>query len=125
VADSVEELFESYAARYSEGDLQGVASLCVTPFVAVRRGEVMVLADRGEVLSHFAAAIDAYRRAANARTWSPREIETKALGDYSAFATVHWNATDDEGTVVRDTSTSYQLLATPDGWRLMSYTNHF
>jgi len=27
--------------------------------------------------------------------------------------------------VVRDTWTSYQLLATPDGWRLLSYTNHF
>jgi hypothetical protein len=41
------------------------------------------------------------------------------------FATVHWNALDAEGQVVRDTWTSYQLLATPDGWRLLSYTNHF
>ena len=39
--------------------------------------------------------------------------------------TVHWNALDVDGQVVRDTWTSYQLLATPDGWRFLSYTNHF
>ena len=125
MVESVDEFFELYAACYSDGDLQGIASLCLTPFVAVRKGEVMVMPDRGEVLSHFAGAIDAYRRASHARKWSPSEIETKALGEHSAFATVHWNALDDEGNVVRDTSTSYQLIRTPDGWRLLSYTNHF
>jgi hypothetical protein len=55
----------------------------------------------------------------------PRDVEAKALGGYSAFVTAHWNAVDDEGSVVRDTSTSYQVLATPAGWRLMSYTSHF
>jgi hypothetical protein len=38
---------------------------------------------------------------------------------------VHWNALDANGKVVRDTWTSYQLLATPEGLRLLSYTNHF
>jgi hypothetical protein len=46
-------------------------------------------------------------------------------GEHSVFATVHWNALDVDGQVVRDTWTSYQLLATPDGWRFLSYTNHF
>jgi len=41
VAGTVDSLFDLYAARYSEGDLQGVASLCVTPFFAVRKGEVI------------------------------------------------------------------------------------
>jgi len=27
--------------------------------------------------------------------------------------------------VVRDTRTTYHLLATREGWRLLSYTNHF
>jgi hypothetical protein len=52
--------------------------------------------DRDTVWDHFASAIAAYRLAAGA-----------------------------DGQVARDTWTSYQLLATPDGWRFLSYTNHF
>ena len=122
---TIETLFDLYATRYSDGDLQGVAGLCVVPFIAVRRGEVMLMPDSGAVLSHFAAAIDAYRRSSHARTWTPQTIDVRQLGEFSAFATVHWNALDPDGTVVRDTWTSYQLLAASDGWRLLSYTNHF
>jgi hypothetical protein len=78
--------------------------------------------DRGAVWDHFASAISAYRSAADAEKWT---IDSRHLGEHSVFATVHWNALDADGQVVRDTWTSYQLLATPDGWRLLSYTNHF
>ena len=101
---TVESLFDEYARRYIAGDVKGVASLCLCPFLAVRRGEPIHMPDRGAVLDHFAAAIGAYP---------------------SVFATVHWNALDADGQVVRDTWTSYHLLATPDGLRFLSYTNHF
>ena len=81
--------------------------------------------DRDAVWDHFASTIAAYRIATDAGKWTPIEIDTRQLGEHSVFATVHWNALDAEGQVVRDTWTSYQLLATPDGWRLLSYTNHF
>ena len=48
-----------------------------------------------------------------------------AKGEHAAFTTVRWNALDADGNVLRDTRTTYHLLATPDGWRLLSYTNHF
>ena len=41
---------------------------------------------------------------------------------------VRWNALDVDGNVLRDTKTTYHLLAAPDtaeGWRFLSYTNHF
>ncbi len=120
----VESLLDTYARFYSEGELQGVVSLCVTPFLAVRRGEAIHMPDHGSVMTHFATAIDANRRATGARLWSRRELDLRQLGDYSAFATVHWNAVDQNEQVVRDTSTSYQLLLTPDGWRFLSYTTH-
>ena len=101
MAGTIDSLFEFYAARYSEGDLQGIASLCVAPFSAVRKGQVIFMPDRGAVLSHFAASIDAYRRASGAQTWSPREISTRELGSYSAFATVHWNGTADRAEAKR------------------------
>ncbi len=118
-------MLDLYARHYSDGDLKGIVGLCLTPFLAVRKGEVIVLHDEGEVLTHFASAIDAYRRATGARSWTRREIKTEELGAYSVFATVNWNAVDEGGQVVRDTWTSYQLVTTPDGWRLLSYTNHF
>jgi hypothetical protein len=59
------------------------------------------------------------------RTWKRLETDIRQLGEHSVFASVHWNALDDDGTAVRDTWTSYQLLATPEGWRLLAYTNHF
>ena len=125
VAAEIEELLALYIDHYAEGNLQAIASLCLTPFFAVRKGELLVMPDRGAVLSHFAAAIDAYRRAADVRTWTARETNTLQLGEYSAFVTVHWNAFNSDEQVVRDTWTSYQLLTTPDGWRFISYTNHF
>lgn len=125
VQGSVESLLDLYAQYYSEGDLKGIASLCLTPFTAVRKGRVIVLSNEGEVVTHFAATLDAYRRAARARLWQRREASTLELGSYSAFVTVNWHALDPDGEVVRDTWTSYQLLTTPDGWRFLSYTNHF
>jgi hypothetical protein len=125
VLEAVESLFDTYARLYSDGDLQGVVSLCVTPFLSIRRGEVIHMPDRRSLLTHFTAAIDANRRATGAERWTRLELDIRQLGEYSVFATVHWNAVDRNEQIVRDTRTSYQLLATPDGWRFVSYTNHF
>jgi hypothetical protein len=81
--------------------------------------------DRGAVWDHFASAIEAYRKAAQVENWKRISLDVRQLGDYAVFATGHWNALDTDGQVVRDTWTSYHLLSTPDGWRFLSYTNHF
>jgi hypothetical protein len=122
---TVDSFFDEYARCYTDGDVEGVTSLCLWPLLAVRRGEAIHMLDRDAVWDHFAAAIAAYRLAADAEKWTPVEIDTRQLGEHSVFATVHWNALDADGQVVRNTWTSYQLLATPDGWRFLSYTNHF
>ena len=92
--------------------------------IAVRRDETIHLPDRDAVR---ASAIEAYRfTRSDSLAWTPVEIDTRELGEHSVFATVHWSAVDDaNGRVLRDTWTSYQLLATRDGWRFVSYTNHF
>jgi hypothetical protein len=58
-------------------------------------------------------------------TWKRVETSTRQLGESSMFVSVNWNTVNEEGQVLRDSWTSYQLLATPDGWRVLSYTNHF
>jgi hypothetical protein len=110
--------------RYSARDVEGVAELCVCPFLAVREGVAIHLADRNAVHDHFKAMIDAYRDAGYV-SFAPVAIDTRELGDRAAFTTVRWHALDTEGNVARDTQTTYHLLAIPDGWRLLSYTNHF
>jgi hypothetical protein len=117
--------FDEYTRRYSERDVEGVTDLCLWPFLAVRKGRAIHMADRRAVRDHFANAIIAYRVTNAVTVWKPVEIGVRELGEHSLFATVHWNAANSDGDVVRDTWTSYHLLATPDGWRFLSYTNHF
>jgi hypothetical protein len=125
VSATVEAFLDEYIRRYTAGDVRGVTSLCHVPFVAVRRGEAIHMPDSGAVWEHFAAAIGAYRRVARVETWKRLETDTRQLGEHSVFVSVHWNALDANGTVVRDTWTSYQLLGNPEEWQLLSYTNHF
>jgi SnoaL-like domain len=125
VTPSVVSIFDEYTRRYSERDVEGVTNLCLWPFLAIRNGKTIHLPDRDAVRDHFANAIIAYRVTKGDLTWTPIEIEARELGEHSVFATLHWNAVDADGQVLRDTWTSYQLLATPDGWRFLSYTNHF
>jgi hypothetical protein len=125
VTPSVLSVFDEYTRRYSERDVEGVTNLCLWPFLAIRKGEAIHLLNRDAVRDHFANAIIAYRLTSGVLTWVPTEIQTRQLGEHSVFATAHWNAVDEDGQVLRDTWTSYQLLASPDGWRFLSYTNHF
>jgi ketosteroid isomerase-like protein len=124
VSASVEAVIDEYIRRYSERDVEGVTELCPAPFLAVREGIPIHMPDRDTVRAHFAAMIDAYRGTGVA-TWRRIEIDVHELGEHAVFATVRWNALDSEGNVLRDTRTTYHLLSTSDGWRLLSYTNHF
>jgi SnoaL-like domain len=124
VPATVDQVMDEYIRRYSERDLDGVTALCHAPFLAIREGVPIHLPDREAVREHFAAMIDAYRGGGVA-TWKRVELDTRELGEHAVFTTVQWNALDSAGNVLRDTRTTYHLLATPDGWRLLSYTNHF
>ena len=124
MAKTVDAFMDEYIRRYSERDVAGVTALCLAPFLAMREGVPIHMADRDAVRDHFGAMIDAYR-GGGAATWRRIESDTRELGDHSALTTVRWNALDADGNVLRDTRTTYHLLATRDGWRLLSYTNHF
>lgn len=121
---SIEPTLDEYIRRYSGRDVEGVTELCLAPFMAIRQGEVIHMPDRSAVRDHFAAAMVAYR-VTGVVDWTRVELEVHQLGEHSVFASVHWNAIDADDRVIRDTWTSYQLLATSNGWRFLSYTNHF
>jgi hypothetical protein len=121
---AVDAHMDEYIRRYSERDLDGVTELCPAPFLAIRAGTPIHMADRDAVRDHFAEMIDTYR-VGGVATWKRVESDTRELGEHAVFTTVRWNALDAEGTVLRDTRTTYHLLATPEGWRFLSYTNHF
>jgi hypothetical protein len=124
VSATVEAVMDEYIRRYSKRDVEGVTELCLAPFLAIREGIPIHMPDRDTVRDHFAAMIDAYRGSGVA-TWKRIAIDVHELGKDAVFATVRWNAFDSEGNVLRDTRTTYHLLSTADGWRFLSYTNHF
>jgi hypothetical protein len=121
---AVDSLVHEYTRRYVARDAAGVTALCLRPFLAIREGIPIHLADRAAVCDHFTTIIEAYRQAGCA-SFSPVAIETRELGKRAAFTTVRWQALDADGNVARDSLTTYHTLATPDGWRFLSYTNHF
>jgi hypothetical protein len=124
MSETVDAFMDEYISRYSRREVEGVTELCLAPFLAIREGVPIHMADRNALRDHYGAMIDRYRGGGVA-TWKRIESETHELGEYSAFTTVRWNALDADGNVLRDTRTTYHLLATPAGWRLLSYTNHF
>jgi hypothetical protein len=124
VTDTVESLFDEYQSRYTDRDAEGVTNLCLWPFVAIRKGEAIYMPDRNAVRDHFASMVQTYRFT-GVESWRRVETEVRQLGADSAFVTVKWNTVDAAGRVLRDSWTSYHLLATADGWRFLSYTNHF
>ncbi len=124
MATTIESVLEEYARRYSAQDADAVTALCEAPFLAIREGRAIHLPDREAVREHFATIMSTYR-GMGAAVWSPVEIEPHPLGDSASFATVRWNAKDERGNIIRDTHTTYHLLANPEGWRFLSYTNHF
>jgi hypothetical protein len=121
---TVESFIQEYARRYSDHDPEAVTELCFTPSwrsAAARRFTSPILT-RCAIISprswmHIGGG--------GAAIWSPVAIDTRRLGKNAAFTTVRWNALDTEGEVVRDTETTYHLLADSAGWHFLSYTNHF
>jgi hypothetical protein len=124
VTDSVDSLVAEYTRRYIAHDAEGVTDLCLVPFLAIREGRPIHLADRDAVREHFTTVMDAYRDAGYTG-FSAVEVDTHELGDRAAFTTVRWHAIGTDGSVARDSRTTYHLLATQAGWRFLSYTNHF
>ncbi len=121
---TVRSLIELYADRYSTHDAEGVAELCETPFLAIREGVAIHMADQYAVREHFASMMAAYR-GQGATEWLPVAIDEHQMGEFAVFATVRWNARDEHGQILRDTHTTYHLLGGDGGWRFLSYTNHF
>src|SRR5215204_2884432 len=67
---AVDSLIHEYARRYVARDVDGVTELCLCPFLAIREGVAIHLADSAAVHDHFMTIIDAYRDAGYA-SFSP------------------------------------------------------
>jgi len=123
---SVDSFFDDYARLYTAGDVKGVTNLWSLPVRCnpARRGRSTCLTAAPCGITSLRPSLHIAARR-TLRTWKPVEIDSRHLGEHSVFATVPGMRLDADGQVIRDTWSSYQLLATSDGWRLLSYTNHF
>lgn len=115
--------FEQYAARYMASDVDAISAVYEAPLLAVREGRAIHLPDRTAVRDHLAELMTAYRSAGAARA-DVVELNVAPLGKSGAMATVHWHVVNEAGSLLRDFRSTYHLLRTDEGWRILSYTNH-
>ncbi len=115
-------LLGRYAEAYMAGDADWVAGVYDAPFLAVRGGQPIHLADRAAVVEHVGTLMAAYRAAGAARA-DIAGLDVLEQGDSAALATVRWNVRAADGTLIRDFRSSYQFVG-PDPWRIVSYVNH-
>ncbi len=119
-----EDFFERYAERYMASDVDAISAIYEAPFLAVREGKAIHLADYDAVREHLTALMEAYQNA-GATQAAIAALNVTQLGHSCALATLRWNALAEDGALVRDFATSYHMLrGDPDGWRILSYTNH-
>ena len=121
MSTEIRELFDRYADRYMAGDADAVADMYIAPFVAVRNGAPIYLADRHAVVEHLASLMAAYARSGAAAA-KIKDIALLEQGDSATLVTVHWNVRSATGEMIRDFRTSYQLVGRPS--RIVSYVNH-
>ena len=116
------QFFHRYAELYMASDAEAVADLCEVPFLAVRSGATFHLLDRQAVLEHFGNNMAAYR-SVGAAAAEIAAIDLREQGTEAVLATVNWQVKAADGTILRDFSTSYQVIVA-DPWRILSYVNH-
>lgn len=121
MSTDIRALFEHYADRYMAGDAEAVADMCTAPFLAVRSGVPIHLADRPALVEHLAGLMTAYARS-GASVALIEDIAQLEQGDRAVLVTIHWNVRSATGTTIRDFRTSYQLVGRPS--RIVSYVNH-
>ena len=114
--------FERYAALYMAGDAQAVADIYDAPFLAVRNGTPIYLADRDAVVEHLSGLMTAYRNS-GAKSAGVDSVHLLEQGDSALLVTVHWVIRTADGGVVRELRTSYQLVGRGP-WQILSYVNH-
>ena len=114
--------FRGYAGLLLAGDAEAVADLAEAPFVAVRGGSPVHLADRKALVDHLSALMKGFIDAGAAHA-DILDIQAVAQGDAALMATVHWAIRASDGKPIRDFRTSYQLVGDRE-WRIVSYVNH-
>jgi len=115
--------FTQYAERYMASEVDAISALYEVPMLAVREGRPIHLSDRAAVREHLSGLMKAYQSAGAARA-DIAEIDVMPLGKSGAMVTVRWQVVDETGRLLRDFRTTYHLLRTNGGWRILSYTNH-
>jgi len=123
VANELDDFFAEYAERYMASDVDAVSAVYEAPLLALREGRAIHLSDQTAVREHLRDVMTAYSQSGAARA-DIAALDAVDAGKSSAFATVQWQVRDAVGGLLKDFRTTYHLLRTDGGWRILSYTNH-
>ena len=120
----VEGFFDRFVEAFATFDAAEVASLFMTPGVALRSDATPVaLTSRADVLNYYQAALNRYREGGCVGCqWD--DLTLTGMGNASVLAAVTWTLRRHDGSNLANWRQSYCLAATSDGLKIYASAAH-
>lgn len=116
-------LFAAYARAFDAFDAPGVAAFYHLPCLMVRAGTASLFDTHDALLKNMEDLFALHRQHNYGRAAFAAPHITD-LGERLAIVTVSWTIHTQTGTVLWQFATTYNLLQTPDGWKILVATTH-
>jgi ketosteroid isomerase-like protein len=117
----IQAFFESYRDAFNRLDGKAVAELYAEPSGIAQDGEYTHWPDRKLVVENMEALCRLYRDKGFVRAgFEPHQFIDQ--GDRFAIADLHWHIDWRDGQAPWHFKTTYNLMRTPEGWRVMLCT---
>ncbi len=124
LADEISKFFEDYNRTFSERDGAAISMFYSVPSVSMRGDRsIHCFKSREELVAFFQDVADRYERE-GASGGRFAELAVQAIGGRSVLATMEWQNTRPDGSIVRKWRQSYNLIRPADKWQIFVSTFH-
>lgn len=124
LAAEVRAFFDQYNEAFASFDGKRIAALYYMPTVTMRGdGSIHCLQSSEDLASFFQGVVDTYRKDGYS-DGNFKNFEALAIGGLSALATMDWELLRQDGSVIKSWRQSYNVVRTPEGWRILVSTFH-
>jgi hypothetical protein len=118
------EFFQRYQREFDQQNWPAFAALFHEPAFSVRGdGSVMLIPTYADGERLYAAVAQAWRGEGYAK-FEMQDFEVLHMGRDSRLVSFDWRMLREDGQLIRRWRQSYQLIRTPQGWRVVMSTFH-
>ncbi len=120
----VESFFREYNDTFKTIDGRRIATLYHAPSLTLRGDGTFLLLDTQEAIEKFFQKVAETYSGEGYADGAFTNLTVVPIGGRSALATMDWTLLRRDGTPIREWRQSYNLLRTPDGWKIILSTFH-